>query len=274
MQLSGSDRTRAVIFSVALHALVAAIVVFSIDFHGRPEPLPPDAGVRIVEAVAVDEKTVRQEIERLKAADEKQRLDAERAAGDAEKKRKQEEEKLKKLKAEQKRIEQKKAEERKKLEAEKKRLAEEKKKLEEQQRKRAEEQKRLEEAEKKRKAEAERTEQALKDALEAEERETAAAEQLRRDQVEIARYIAAIQNKVANVFIYPDLEEGLTCTLFVRMIPGGEVVETRVIESSGNPSFDRQAENAVRKAAPLPAPSDLRLFERMREIRFVFDPEQ
>ena len=75
------------------------------------------------------------------------------------------------------------------------------------------------------------------------------------------------------MFIYPDLAKGLNCTLYVRMIPGGEVVEASVIQSSGNAAFDRQAENAVRKAAPLPVPSDPRLFQRMREINFVFDPE-
>jgi len=96
----------------------------------------------------------------------------------------------------------------------------------------------------------------------------------RADDAEIGRYINAVRTKVANVFVYPDLDDGLKCTLYVRMIPGGDVVEARVIQSSGNQSFDRQAENAVRKAAPLPVPSNPRLFQRMREIKFVFDPEQ
>ncbi|HJP34753.1 MAG TPA: cell envelope integrity protein TolA, partial [Gammaproteobacteria bacterium] len=61
---------------------------------------------------------------------------------------------------------------------------------------------------------------------------------------------------------------------YVRIIPGGEVVDAQVTQSSGNAAFDRQAENALRKAAPLPIPSDPRLFQRMREIIFVFDPEQ
>ena len=54
---------------------------------------------------------------------------------------------------------------------------------------------------------------------------------------------------------------------------GGEVVEARVVHSSGNPVFDRQAETAVRKAAPLPVPDEPRLMQQMREFNFVFEPE-
>ena len=122
--------------------------------------------------------------------------------------------------------------------------------------------------------EAQRLEAALRDELEDEEQELTAVAQQRADETEITRYIQAIRSRVASVFVYPDLAKGLNCTLYVRMIPGGEVVEARVIQSSGNPAFDRQAENAVRKAAPLPVPADPRLFQRMREIKFVFDPEQ
>ena len=296
MELRKTDRTRSVIFSVALHVIVAVVVVFGVDFGSRVASPPQDQGDRIVKAIVVDEETIEKEIKRLKTDDEKQQLEAERALLETEKKRKQEEQKLKELKAEQERIKQQKAKEREKLEAEKQRLAGEKKKLEAEERKKAEEQKRkaeeqkrveaeekkrkaeeqkrIEAEEQKRKAEEQKTAQALKDALATEEQENAAAEQLRQDEIEVNRYIAATRNKVTSVFIYPDLEAGLKCTLFVRMIPGGEVVEARVTQSSGSPLFDRQAENAVRKASPLPVPPDPRLFQRMREIRFVFDPKR
>ena len=93
------------------------------------------------------------------------------------------------------------------------------------------------------------------------------------DDNEISKYMRAIASQVTNAFRYPPgLDEGMTCTLYVRMIPGGEVIEARVTKSSGNAIFDRQAENAVRKAAPLPVPEEARLFSRVREIQFVFDP--
>lgn len=190
--------------------------------------------------------------EKKKLADEKQRL--------AEQQRKEQAE-----------LERQKQVEKERLAAEQKKLAAEKARLEALEKERLEQAKRAAE-EKKAQEEAKRA-AALNDALALEEKERAAAAQARADETEIARYIAAVRSRVANVFIYPGVTDGLSCTLYVRMIPGGDVVEARVIESSGNASFDRQAENAVRKAAPLPVPSDPRLFQRMREIKFVFDPE-
>jgi colicin import membrane protein len=57
------------------------------------------------------------------------------------------------------------------------------------------------------------------------------------------------------------------------MLPGGEVADVRIVQSSGNEIFDRQAEAAVKKASPLPVPADPRLFEKVREINFIFAPE-
>ena len=173
------------------------------------------------------------------------------------------------------------AEEKKKQDAEtakeaaedaKKRAAEEKKAKAEDDKKRASEDKRRA-AEEKRKRDAAKEEAALKDALAAEEAEQAEAAQASADQTELARYVARIQNAVTGAFVYPDMKAGLKCTLFVRVVAGGEVVEARVTESSGNPVFDRQAENAVRKASPLPVPDEARLFQQMREFNFVFAPE-
>ena len=46
-----------------------------------------------------------------------------------------------------------------------------------------------------------------------------------------------------------------------------------VQKSSGNEVFDRHAENAVRKSAPLPVPDEPQIFKKMRRISFVFDPK-
>ena len=154
----------------------------------------------------------------------------------------------------------------------KKRAAEEKKANAEEDKKRASEDKKHA-AEEKRKRDAAKEEAALKTALAAEEAEQAEAQQASADQTELARYVTRIQNAVTGAFVYPDMKAGLKCTLFVRVVAGGEVVEARVTESSGNPVFDRQAENAVRKASPLPVPDEARLFQQMREFKFVFAPE-
>ncbi len=49
------------------------------------------------------------------------------------------------------------------------------------------------------------------------------------------------------------------------------MIAVSVIESSGNSIFDRSAENAVWKAEEFTVPSGA-LFEKFRDINFLFDP--
>ena len=287
MLVGRTGKSRAFVYAIVLHAIVLVVLVTTTDKESRLRPAPAEA-TPIVKAHVVDQRAIDEEVRHLKEAEDRKRREAQMKIADAEKKRRAEEQRLKELKKEQARLEQKKAEEKRRITAEKKKLEKERlllaehKHKEEQRRKRAEEDKRKAEEEKQRLSEtrrklkqekARKEAEALREALANEENEIAAAKQRHDDEVEIARYVEAIRTKVASVFIYPDLEGGLNCTLYVRMIPGGEVVEAKVVQSSGNAAFDRQAENAVRKAAPMPIPSDPRLFQRMREIKFVFDPE-
>lgn len=173
-------------------------------------------------------------------------------------KKRQEEEKAKAL------AEQKRQEEKRRKEAEQRRLAEEKAQREAQKKAQAEKERR--EAE-------ERRQRELKEALAAEEKAQAEAEERSRDESEITRYIKLIQAQIGSAFTFIDPESGLRCELLVRMAPGGDVLDARVVRSSGSATFDRQAEIAVRKASPLPVPEEPRLFQQMREIQFVFEPK-
>lgn len=185
--------------------------------------------------------------------------------------------------------------------------AERQAKLKEQERKakqekaRQEEQKRKQ-AEAKAKAEKERKEQAAAKARAAEkkqeaerqaalQREKAAeaeraaeatrqqAEQARikatQDQVAMTTASNAIMRKVQNRWIRPSTSHvGLQCTIQVKLLSSGEVIKAVVIKSSGNAIFDRSAENAVRKASPLPVPADRDLFNRaFNSFTFVFKPQ-
>jgi TonB family protein len=61
--------------------------------------------------------------------------------------------------------------------------------------------------------------------------------------------------------------------LRIRQVPGGEVLNVRILRSSGDPGFDQSAESAVLKASPLPVPSDPRLFNaEFRELDLEFSP--
>ncbi|WP_198323350.1 cell envelope integrity protein TolA, partial [Methylococcus sp. BF19-07] len=89
-------------------------------------------------------------------------------------------------------------------------------------------------------------------------------------------------NKWANRYIKPRVEGlwlkppaargGLSCIIQVRTLGDGTVVEARVVKSSGDATFDRSAESAVKKASPLPMPSDPRVAAELRSFTFKFDP--
>lgn len=265
-------KSRAFLYAAIVHVIVVVVLITSTDFSSDPSPVVAPQ-VSIVKAKVIDQKSIDEEVKRLKDAEAKKKREAEKKRRDEQKARewKREKEREKAKQADVKRKQEQSAAEKKKKEQQKQELAERNKKEAEEKRRLAVERKKLEDEQAK--AETEKAAEALRLALENEEQELANVSQARADDAEIGRYIEAVRSRVARVFIYPDLEGGLNCTLYVRMIPGGDVVEARVIKPSGNASFDRQAENAVRKAAPLPVPSNPRLFDRMREIRFVFDPE-
>jgi len=263
-------KSRAFVYAAMVHAIVLIVLITSTNFSSDSKRVV-EPQVSIVKAKAIDQKTVDEEVNRLKEAEVKQRRDRE-------KRRRNEEEKIANLKRERELLEKNKKEEKRRAAAVKEKIEQQEKELAERKKRDAEEKRRLVDErnkikEEQAKMEAEKAAEALRLALENEEKELANISQMNSDDAEITRYIEAVRTRVENAFIYPDLEGGLNCTLYVRMIPGGDVVEARVIKSSGNESFDRQAENAVRRAAPLPVPSNPRLFQRMREIKFVFDPE-
>ncbi len=90
----------------------------------------------------------------------------------------------------------------------------------------------------------------------------------------LSSYIQAIANKVSNSWIQsPYYTRGLKCSLQVKLLPSGEVENAVVTQSSGDMTFDRSAENAVRKASPLPIPNDKELFnQNFRTFTFEFSP--
>ena len=119
-------------------------------------------------------------------------------------------------------------------------------------------------------------EQQERDSREAELRESLAEEENRASagfQSLKASYVRAIQVHVEQRWYEPPgLATGLSCTIFVSQIPGGEVVGMRFGPCNGNAAVRQSIENAVRNASPLPAPPEPRLFER--EVKLVFTPKE
>lgn len=303
------ETPQAVVYALLVHLVLVAFLAVSLDWTPKPQLQAADKPV--IEAVALDEAQVRAEMEKLQAAEESEQQAAEARLREAEEKRRQaeaarqaEQQRLEKLKQEQaareaelkrqqealvrkreqeqKRLAEleakRKAEEeaRRKAEAEAKRRAEEeaRRKAEAEAKRKAEEEaRRKAEAEARRKAEEEarrKAEQALQQQLEAERQALAAAEAER----VVNRYVAAIQQKVERNWIQPPgSRQGLTCTVRVGLIPGGEVTRVNIVKGSGDPAFDRSVEAAVWRSSPLPLPPDNQYFDRFRDLTFRFSPE-
>lgn len=159
------------------------------------------------------------------------------------------------------------AEEQKRKAEEQKRKAEEAKRLAEQQKRQAEEDKRKAEQARER----EQAELALQEALAEEQLSLDLTRRSLREKAK-AEYVFQIRSKVERNWIRPaGTPKGLKCLIRVEQIPGGEVVGTRIVQSSGNVAFDRSVEIAVNKSSPLPQPTDPTVFARV--INFEFDPE-
>ncbi len=289
-------------FGLAMALHFSLLLLFGFSFDSEPEVKKQQPLPEIIQASVLDDEQVIQEAERLKQVEadqqrtkEKQQreLASQRAAEEkklqqAREKRLQEEKKAKEIAEQRKQAEikeqQKKAELQKQLAEEAARLAKIKQQQAEEQKriqaqKEAEAKKREQEklAEEKRKQEQlakEKAEKVRQEALAKQQAEAAQAK-AEQDRQSTITATAAIQRKVNNSWIRPmTVRKGLSCTIQVKLLASGDVMDATVVKSSGDTVFDRSAENAVRKASPLPIPKDRTLFARsFRTFTFVFKPE-
>jgi len=289
------ENPRPVVYAVLMHLLLLALLVFSLDWtpkisHPPGIKVPIDAQLvnqsqldAIAEQKEAEQRKVeeakreeRRKIEEKRKAEQEARQKAEEAVkqkAEAERKRKAELEAKKKAEQEAKLKAEADAKKKAEADAKKKAEAEAKKKADAEAKKKADaEAKKKAEAEAKRKAEEARrreAEQALQQQLAAEQ---AGMEQSRVQGV-VAEYIGYIQERIQRSWLRPPgSAEGLSCVVQVSLIPGGEVARVQIVQSSGDPVFDRSVETAVYKASPLPLPPDAALFKNFRDLRLIFKP--
>jgi len=285
----------AVILSVTFHLALISFFVLGVNFSEEKVQTKPV--VNVVKATAIDESKIKAEASKLKELERQKKLKEQKRLDDLKKKRLAEEKKLAELKkkqADEKRLAQKKAAEvAKQAKIKKQKALEAKKKAEDAKKKKLADAKKLKErlAKEEAKKVAAAKEKAAKEkaAKEQAAKEQAAKEQAKREQALQAlaaqeeqenrdnattnKFVGLIIQKVERNWIQPPGDiSGLSCVVRVRLIPGGEVVDAQVIQSSGNTFFDRSVELATRKAAPLPLPSDPNLFGRFRTLEFYFRP--
>ena len=251
-------------WSIALHAVLAGLLIFGLSLPKRDE----QPVILPIDAVVVDD-AVLQAAGRKREDDQRAEVEArQHAAAEAEEKRQEQE----RIEQEQERQQ---AEEQAKQEAEQK--AEQKAKAEADAKLKAE-------ADAKRKAEAKAAadkkratqEKRDRDAREADLRAKLEEEETRTSagfQSLKASYVRAIQAHVEQRWYEPPgVAAGLSCTIYVTQIPGGEVTGMRFGTCNGNAAVRQSIETAVRNASPLPAPPEPSLFER--EVELVFTPKE
>lgn len=127
-------------------------------------------------------------------------------------------------------------------------------------------------AEDTRRVEQEITERKAKAAAQALAEAEAAATALENDAA-TSGYFDAIKSTIEQRWVIPpSARNGMLTVLQITLIPGGEVIDAKVIQSSGDAMLDRSAVNAVKNAGRLPVPEG-ELFERFRNLTFNFRPE-
>lgn len=244
-------RLRAIIYAVLVHVVVIGFLVIGFRWS-----VQPSSDQKVVQAVVVPEPAPRQPPEVDKRAQEEEQA---RKKVEAEKHRQAELQKKQEAEQAQAEALKRQATERKKKEAEEK-----------DQQKRAAAQERQQEEKRRQK----RAEQSLQEQLAAEEKQRTDTARAARAASEVDKYTALIQQRVIHSWNRPmGVAKGLKCVVHVRLTPGGEVLSATVVSSSGNALFDRSAEYAVYKAAPLPLPEDPSLFDNFHEFDLRFIPE-
>ena len=251
-------------WSIALHAVLAGLLFLGLTLPTRdPEPV-----LLPIDAVVVDD-AVLQAVGQKRRQDERVETERQqRAAAQAEEKR-QEDERLQKEQDDKRVVEQERLEAEQKVRAE----AEAKQKADADATRKAEQEAQAKAAaEKKRAAQDARLraqrEAELRARLAEEETQASAGYQSLK-----ASYVRAIQAHVEQRwFEPPGVAQGLSCTIYVTQIPGGEVVGMRFGSCNGGAVVRQSIETAVRNASPLPSPPEPALFER--EVELVFTPKE
>ena len=107
--------------------------------------------------------------------------------------------------------------------------------------------------------------------------EASAAEAARTEFELVQSATALIQQAVQETWSRPpSARNGMRAVLQIRMLPTGEVLDAVITQSSGDPAFDRSAENALFRAAPFRELQGLpiNVFNaNFRSLSLIFEPE-
>ena len=141
----------------------------------------------------------------------------------------------------------------------------------------AEEERKKREAEKRREEQAQRARESRQQREREDAQDAAAAEAASSEFELIQSATGLIQQLVTeNWSRPPSARNGMRAIIQIKMLPTGELVDVIITQSSGDPAFDRSAENAVYRAAPFAELTALpiRVFnQNFRTLSLIFQPE-
>lgn len=253
------------LISLFLHAVLVAAVLWG--WESSDEPNKRRVTPKYVQAKLVE---VKPKSKPAPATKPKQKIiDLTKKRRDAERRKRLDREKAKKLARQ-------KAERERKAKAARDKAVKDKKAREKAAREKAARDKKAQE-----KAEQVAREQELQRQIDQEmaaEREALIAEQQAEEDQQYAQsFIGLIAQRIENNWSRPaSARKGMQCELRIQLVPTGRVISVTVVKSSGNASFDRSAEQAVKKAEQFPELKKLppAVFERnFRQLRLVFNPK-
>jgi len=117
--------------------------------------------------------------------------------------------------------------------------------------------------------------QEVKARAEAEARKRAAAEAAAAQLKALEGYKRKISQKIRGYIVLPPGINGNPEAAYsVTVVPGGEVLDVKLVKSSGVPAYDSAVERAIQAASPLPMPTDPDMFQQLRQMNFRFRPNE
>ncbi len=267
----------AIVVAVSMHAGLLMLLLY-LQSGNRVEALEL-VQPTVVKALFIDENPqVRNE--RLIEQRRVQRIEEQRQAAEAQRRREEQqaEQARREAAAEQARQEEARAEAQRQAavreqEMREQRRAEEMRQQREQEMREAEQRRQQEVAE----AERQRQREAAERARQAEAAAQAAAEAARNEFELVQSATGLIQQLVQDHWSRPpSARNGMRAVIQIRMLPTGELIDATITQSSGDPAFDRSAENAVYRAAPFTELQDLpiNVFNaNFRSLSLIFEPQ-
>lgn len=91
----------------------------------------------------------------------------------------------------------------------------------------------------------------------------------------VDEYVGRIRAKIhSNIVEPPNVPKKARAEFLVTLLPGGVVLNVKLMKFSGDPTYDAAVERAIIKSQPFPLPPDVAMFKNFRELKLGFEPEK